>query len=146
MSANRSGSARADRGLPILCPSGRCRPGAILLGVINSDATVGYITQQITVDREFVCSATKVGIPEKRFRFSEPCVESGCEHWTGRSCGVVEELLACVDVAWKSSTLPACSIRARCRWYEQEGRRACEICPVVVTDNRLLDLSGQSET
>src|SRR5437763_115569 len=30
--------------------------------------------------------------------------------------------------------LPRCGIRPRCRWFAQNGRAACEVCPLVVTD------------
>jgi hypothetical protein len=29
--------------------------------------------------------------------------------------------------------LPACAIRPACRWWQQEGKAACQRCPQVVT-------------
>jgi hypothetical protein len=29
--------------------------------------------------------------------------------------------------------LPACNIRAECRWFRQEGRAACLRCPQIMT-------------
>jgi hypothetical protein len=30
--------------------------------------------------------------------------------------------------------LPRCSIRANCRWFDQQGADACRVCPFVITD------------
>jgi len=35
--------------------------------------------------------------------------------------------------AFSHDGLPACLIRATCRWYQQEGKAACHRCPQVVT-------------
>jgi hypothetical protein len=37
-----------------LCPSARCKEGAILLGIVGKDGVVGYVRPQETVDAEFV--------------------------------------------------------------------------------------------
>jgi hypothetical protein len=46
--------------------------------------------------------------------------------------------LAAKIVRWVPTVvdkLPACAIRAECRWWHQEGKAACLRCPQVVTDN-----------
>jgi hypothetical protein len=30
--------------------------------------------------------------------------------------------------------LPLCAVRSRCRWFDQLGSRACQVCLHVVTD------------
>ena len=116
----------------LTCPSARCEPGATLLGVVEADGTVGYITPRLTVDAEFVEQASRGRAPEKRFRFAGACVESGCKQWTGSRCGVIDRVLE-GDLP-KAGALPHCSIRSSCRWFAQSGAEACGVCPLVITD------------
>ena len=76
------------------------------------------------------------GAPEKRFRFSNTCAKNGCTHWTGSKCGLIRALLDESDEFKKEELvkLPRCSIRPQCRWFRQEGARACAICPMIITD------------
>jgi hypothetical protein len=69
--------ATADRP-PRTCPSARCQAGAVLLGIVSPDGTVAYITPQVRVDQPFVDRARQGRTPEARFRFAQPCIESGC--------------------------------------------------------------------
>jgi hypothetical protein len=41
---------------------------------------------------------------------------------------VVEKLPAVAE------DLPPCSIRRNCRWWQQEGKAACQRCPQIITD------------
>lgn len=123
-----------------LCPSARCEPGAILLGIVGADGLVGYITPQVTVDDHFVGEAHKGRVPEKRFRFSQPCATTACTNWTGTRCGVIDAVMD--EVSERNLPkpdgrfLPKCSIRSRCRWFAQIGTEACSVCPMVITDLR----------
>ena len=81
----------------LTCPSSNCEPGATLLGVVNSDGTVGYITPALEIDEQFVARARAGRPPERRFRFAGPCVESRCHHWTGERCGVIDEVMSTPD-------------------------------------------------
>ena len=122
-----------------LCPSARCEEGAILLGVVGEDGVVGYVRPLITIDKDFVRQAHKGRTPEKRFRFSQPCIEHGCRQWTGSRCGVIDRALqakeeADIPDAWEDG-LPKCTIRPRCRWFAQVGRKACAVCPLVITES-----------
>ena len=125
-----------DGGRQLTCPSARCEPGATLLGVVEADGTVGYITPRLTVDEAFVEQASRGRAPEKRFRFAGACVESGCAQWTGSRCGVIDRVLegGLLDDGAKARALPHCSIRSSCRWFEQSGAEACGVCPLVITD------------
>ena len=119
-----------------LCPSARCEPDAILLGVVASDGRVGYLRPEVRIDAEFVAAARAGREPEKRFRFAQPCVEGRCAYWTGSQCGVIQNVLDSDEgrVAQdESRPLPRCSIRPRCRWFAEQGARACTLCPLVVT-------------
>jgi hypothetical protein len=132
-------STRADaRQLEHTCPSARCEPGATLLGIVNADGTVGYVTPPLQIDAGFVEQARQGRAPEKRFRFAGSCVEGGCAQWTGSRCGVIDRVLDSglpVDGdAPTRAALPRCAIRSTCRWFAQSGARACGACPLVTTD------------
>jgi hypothetical protein len=120
---------------PRTCPSGRCQEGAVLLGIVSPDGTVAYITPQIRVDKAFVDRARQGRTPEARFRFAQPCIESGCGHWDADRCGVIEQAVRSPKLprpALPNPSLPRCSIRAACRWFAQRGPEACAICPLVI--------------
>jgi hypothetical protein len=116
------------------CPSGRCTPGALLIGIVGRDGTVRYLGGPTPIDESFVQSASQGRNPQTRFRFAEPCARESCQNWSGRDCNLVAELL---QEEPESSTagvpgLPKCGIRASCVWFGQRGRSACGVCPLVV--------------
>jgi hypothetical protein len=122
---------------PQTCPSAPCEPGATLLGVVDSSDTVGYLTPPIVIDEEFVSRARQGRSPEKRFRFAAPCVEAGCQQWTGSRCGVIDTVLenaAELDAERMRDSPAPCAIRPSCRWFAQSGPSACAVCPLVITD------------
>ncbi|HEV3000200.1 MAG TPA: hypothetical protein VGW75_05615 [Solirubrobacteraceae bacterium] len=121
-----------DRASPALCPSARCEPGALLVGVVNPDGAVGYVRPAPEVDEAFVERARARGRPETAFRFAQPCAESGCGYWDGgcRVASMAVEAFADAD----PDHLPRCGIRPACRWFRQEGAAACRACALVVTD------------
>lgn len=110
-------------------------PGALLLGVVNADSSIGYFETPIEIDAGFILEAGPDAELEKMFRFSSPCVKSGCAQWKGGQCGVIKKLMA-LNPAWHElhPALPSCSIRPTCRWYAQEGADACAHCTRVVTN------------
>ena len=118
-----------------LCPSARCEPGAKLIGIVGPGPRVGYVQPPLTVDADFLESATGHAPAEQRFRFASPCVEAGCQYWDGERCGASDAALGLSSIAAPPpEALPRCGIRPRCRWFAQNGRAACEVCPLVVTD------------
>lgn len=117
------------------CPSGRCREGATLLGILGADGALGYVTPRITVDAAFVAGARRGRQPEARFRFAEPCVEHECAHWSDNHCGLIYQILdspAVARVTREATSLPECVIRESCRWFAQANAAACAVCPHVV--------------
>lgn len=136
----------SDNG-PILCPSSRCQKGAILLGFVESDGSVAFMAERITINDEFVQIAHEGRTPEKRFRFGGTCVEGACKQWTGKQCGAIEEVLQCVDhnENEEALNLPSCSIRSQCRWYEQRGGLACSVCSFVITDLMVDEKNNQKK-
>jgi hypothetical protein len=120
-----------------LCPSAACEPGAILLGIVGPEGEVGYVRPRMTVDEAFVDRARSGRTPDARFRFAQPCVESGCGHWTEDRCGLIELGLRLGDAGYVPASegpLPHCSIRAQCRWFSQAGADACRVCPYVIAN------------
>jgi len=139
MSSSTNEADADDRGaLGHSCPSARCEPGATLLGIVEADGRVGYITPALQIDEKFVEQAQRGRAPEKRFRFAGTCVEGGCAQWTGTRCGVIDRALAAdvVEPPLKAARepLPQCAIRSSCRWFAQSGADACRVCPLVTTD------------
>ncbi|NUQ93809.1 MAG: hypothetical protein HOQ11_01575 [Gemmatimonadaceae bacterium] len=118
-----------------LCPSARCEEGAILVGVVLGDGRVAYAAEEARIDAEFVAIAREGRQPESRFRFAGRCVQGACRQWTGSRCGVIDRVLdeGLAAAASMPATLPQCSIRAQCRWFDQAGADACAACPVVIT-------------
>jgi hypothetical protein len=127
------GSSEVDEGKA--CPSAPCQEGAVLLGIMTTSGTLAYVQPPTRVDADFVARAKAMGRPEARFRFSTPCIQSGCPQWTGEGCAVVDKVLEEEQpVATSEDRLPRCSIRRTCRWYSQRGADACAVCPLVVAD------------
>ncbi|WP_276482194.1 hypothetical protein [Paraflavitalea pollutisoli] len=116
------------------CPSATCEEGAILLGVVNGDGTIGYISTPMTVDHDFVQEVHEQGNPESSFRFSNKCVTSGCRQWSNGQCGVINKIIHNNEDLDLPPRLPECSIRSSCRWYYQEGAKACSFCPYIITN------------
>jgi hypothetical protein len=120
-----------------LCPSTKCSNDALLLGIVQSDKTITLLDTPLRINDAFVEKANKVGELEKRFRFVNKCVKKGCKQWTGKSCGIINELsLANPLIKFSNEKLPECSIRSNCRWYNQEGAKACKICLHVITQSQ----------
>jgi hypothetical protein len=115
------------------CPSALGQVGSNLLGVVNPSGTVGFFEEPIEVTQEFLNDAGDFDNIERRFRFSNKCVQSGCKQWTGTACGVIKAVLA-LDAIPANNDLPDCSIRSNCRWFFQEGAAACNGCRYVVTN------------
>ncbi|HEV2124724.1 MAG TPA: hypothetical protein VGW38_18410, partial [Chloroflexota bacterium] len=88
----------------VLCPSARCEEGAGLFGIVQPDGKVGYLGGEIRVDEEFVVKTKAGRSPEKRFRFSNRCIEAGCRQWTGSRCGVADKVMA--EAEPQQSALP----------------------------------------
>jgi hypothetical protein len=120
---------------PQLCPSGRCEPGAKLLGVVQENGAVAYLGEPLEIDEAFVERASKRGKPERRFRFVNPCAECGCKQWTGTRCSVIDNTMAELSGS-EAEALPRCGIRPHCRWFRQSGAAACSICSLVITETR----------
>jgi hypothetical protein len=117
-----------------LCPSALGEPGATLLGVVQRDGRVGYVSTPLQVDEDFVQRIEAEGDAAKRYRFASPCIEARCAHWQGGRCEVSDAVAAHAAGRSSGEPLPHCSIRSSCRWYRQSGAEACRSCALVITD------------
>lgn len=115
------------------CPSSLGQVGSNLLGVVNPSGTIGFFSEPVEVTPEFIEDAGDFDTLERRFRFSNKCVQSGCKQWTGKECGVIKAVLA-LDSIPANNDLPECNIRTTCRWFFQEGAVACNGCRYIITN------------
>lgn len=119
----------------IMCPSNKAKTGSELLGVRQEDGTVAILPQTLPVDQAFLDKVSMDGIAaEQKFRFTNKCIESGCQQWNGKGCGVVEQVIQFLDHLPVSETIPDCPIRPTCRWYLQKGPSSCKVCPFIVSE------------
>lgn len=130
----------------MMCPSTPAANATVVLGVVTQPAGIAYVTPTVRVTPELLIALDDGrGRLESRFRFSGACVESGCGFWTGRNCGLGEKVASSFATVTNAGAhaegtahwaLPKCAIRARCRWYAEQGPSACQACPHVVTEAR----------
>ena len=113
-----------------LCPSAPLYEGSKLLGVVTGE-TVALLSAPMEVDDVFIKAANKGKAAEEKFRFVNKCMKSGCEQWTGESCGVIKRVLNSMEEKLVEDGIPDCSIRSHCRWHQQEGYSACKVCTIV---------------
>ncbi|MEA2872869.1 MAG: hypothetical protein QOH67_2845 [Hyphomicrobiales bacterium] len=126
------------------CPS--AQPGMAdlqVLGVLSPDVEprVAYLEQAMPATADVLKLAEPVP-PMEVFRLSARCEEKRCIHFDGSLCQLAVRIVHMLPEV--TGDLPACTIRADCRWFRQEGRAACRRCPQVLTlDNDSDDLRKQ---
>lgn len=126
-----AGNGKIDREL---CPSAPCKPGSLLLGVVQSDGAVDFLATPLAVTKRFSELAYQGRMPEARFRFSAPCLRDGCSKWEG-GCGVAARASAVPQDARAAARAVAdCAIRARCQWHAEFGAAICEACRWLITE------------
>ena len=120
----------------LLCPSAQPdMKNSRLLGVVGGsakDPRIAYLEESQPVTNEILAMAGPLK-PTEIFRFAAECETSACAHFNGTSCQLATRLVQLLPAVAES--LPACRIRADCRWYLQEGRPACLRCPQVLTED-----------
>jgi hypothetical protein len=114
----------------LLCPSYVAKPGASLFGIVQADGKVDYLPEPIQIDKTFVEEAKKGRPAEERFRFAGNCAKGGCHQWDGHECGLVGKIVKALDRV--EDGLQACAIRSKCRWFAQEGAKACANCNEII--------------
>lgn len=118
-----------------LCPSAQPDMAeARVIGVVERSAEeprVAYLNQSVPVTAQ-VLNMVGNARPTEIFRFGAKCEEHSCSHFNGTRCQLATRIVQILPAV--SEALPACVIRAECRWFAQEGRAACMRCPQVVTE------------
>ena len=109
-----------------MCPSYVGKAGAQLFGVLSKDGKVNFITP-LTVTEEFL-ELNKDKNLEQRFRFTGKCAEKGCSQWNNEEskCSLSKKVQDLdTDIIQE---LSFCPIRSQCRWFFQDGEKACFSC------------------
>jgi hypothetical protein len=91
-----------------------------------------YLDEPLPVTDDLLASTQPVR-PTEVLRFAAPCASELCSHFQGGRCSLVDRVVHILPAVTES--LPACVLRPACRWWQQEGKSACQRCPQVVTDN-----------
>jgi hypothetical protein len=118
----------------LMCPSAQPEmEGSRVLGVVGGTPEapeIAYLNQYLPVTEE-VIAMTHPAKPTQVMRFAAPCQEKACCHFDGANCNLVTRIVQILPAV--TEALPPCLIRPTCRWYQQEGRSACQRCPQIVT-------------
>jgi hypothetical protein len=114
----------------------------VVLGIRMPDGRFAFLGKPIALTPALVAAAQEgPRSPERRLRFSGPCVQAACANWSGERCDVIDVVLRtqtadALDRNDGGVNLRPCAIRESCRWFAQAGPPACDVCPEVVTDGR----------
>lgn len=129
MSCARNSGAEPEH---LTCPSAPAEPGSVVLGIVVASGKVAYLSPSMPVTESLLKTVHKDGQPiEQRMRFAGGCIRSQCVQWSEGRCGLIDRVLSDVGTH-DMATLPQCGIRSTCRWFFQQGRAACNACPMVI--------------
>ena len=115
------------------CPSATNSEGASLFGIVGTDGLVKFLPHTVALNADLIAAGNNQGHPEAKFRYTQTCAEGGCRQWTGEKCGVTDRAFS-LKPDQLIGKVEHCPIINDCRWYAQEGTKACEICPLIVAD------------
>lgn len=116
------------------CPSAdprmeNARVFAVMAGT-EQEPRAAYLAKGVDVP-EAALALTEGVLPTRVFRFTGTCGEKGCSQFGNGKCQLgktVNRVLGAV-----ADAVPACSIRADCRWFAENGSAICFKCPQVIT-------------
>ena len=118
----------------LLCPSAQPdMEDSRLLGVVGGTPEapeLQYLEQYVPVT-EALLASTAPARPLEVLRIAGRCEEKKCRHFDGSSCHLAMRIVQILPVVTKSLAL--CTIRPSCRWFQQEGKAACQRCPQIIT-------------
>lgn len=116
------------------CPSAQAdMPGARVFGIVlgtKHEPQVAYLAVKSKVDLSRLLANGMVK-PTEAYRIAATCETSRCAHFDGRRCTLAQRIAS--ELPQVVDTLPACTVRATCRWYSEQGAHACLRCPQIVT-------------
>jgi len=112
-------------------PSGRSCPSQLLESAEYVFATYDSEAQKFTFLSESLPipvtlqSTMTDGVMAERARLGGPCIPSACIHWS-RGCSLGRAVAASESAA--NDRPEHCPIRSTCRWFSENGPRACAPC------------------
>jgi hypothetical protein len=117
----------------LMCPSAQPELAhSSIYGVIGGPqgkVDVVYLPEELPITSDLIALCAPV-TPAEVFRIAAPCQGKKCQHFDGAECRLVNSL---VQIAPSTNSLKQCAIRPSCRWYAQQGSRACVQCSAIVT-------------
>lgn len=123
-------------GDPPLCPSARAdAPDAVVIGIVDGsvdEPRVRQLERPVPVTEEILASTGPVD-PARVLRIAASCLDDRCRHFADQRCAFAAKVVTMLPEVTES--LPACGVRARCRWFAEQGGAACRRCPQVVTQD-----------
>ena len=123
-----------DRTDTYSCPSAQPdTPEARVFGVVLGDVDeprVAYLEKGVTVAPETLEALGGVA-PTRVLRFAGTCANGACGQFKDGGCRLGKDILA--RLAPATDRIPACTIRATCRWFAENGPPVCLRCARVVT-------------
>lgn len=116
------------------CPSAQPdMPEARVFGVVLGDVSeprVAYLEKGVAVTPEMLEKAGEVS-PTRVLRFAGTCANSACGQFKNGGCRLGKDILQGLKPV--ADRIPACTIRATCRWFAENGPDICLRCARVVT-------------
>jgi hypothetical protein len=101
-----------------------------LIGGTEDSPRVAYLKPGVRVPSGILERLGKLS-PMHVFRFAGTCEESRCTHFDGSRCQLGNRIATMLPPV--VDALPACQIRANCRWFAEQGGAVCLRCPQIVT-------------
>jgi hypothetical protein len=117
------------------CPSCQAGQGGnTVIGVVGTkdgSARVSLLPEQVPL--QSISHLIPDGIPVTEvLRLAGPCAGGKCAHFRNERCTLASRIVAGLPKV--ADRLSKCAIRPSCRWWRQEGPRACYRCPAIVTE------------
>jgi hypothetical protein len=120
----------------LLCPSAEPEmEGSVIFGIVvgtPEQPELVHFPQTKKIPPELLTLESPVK-PTEMFRIAAKCSEGSCDHFDGSKCRLVGRIVDGLPSV--TENLPPCPIRANCRWWDQEGKAACQRCLQIVRDN-----------
>lgn len=104
-----------------------------MFGIVGGDTgnpRLSYLQKGVVVPEEMLVPPAGIS-PTRIFRFAGECVGAQCAQFGGGQCQLGTKISQMLDPV--TDAPPACTIRATCRWFAENGTAACVRCPQVVT-------------
>lgn len=107
-----------------------------MLGVVGGTPerpTLVYLSDPVPVTPELLDKLG--GVPAAdALRIAAPCREDACSHFRDSRCSLITKIVRALPESEPDASVPACHLRDKCRWWQQEKVAACRRCPVITTD------------